>query len=99
MNIREYGLLFWTAVGVLALLVASPFLSRVLVYPRITAFIWVLETVWAIVPTIWFRLSLEIKRKRRLQVLDPSKIVLRAVCLRFSIFQFLWLTSRFWSYP
>jgi hypothetical protein len=44
-NIREYGLLFWTVVGVLALLVASPVLSRVLVYPRTEFFseLWILD--------------------------------------------------------
>lgn len=34
MNVREYGVLFWTVVGVVGLLVASPALSRLLVYPR-----------------------------------------------------------------
>ena len=45
MNIREYGVLFWTVVGVLALLVASPVLSRVLVYPRTEFFteLWILD--------------------------------------------------------
>lgn len=45
MSVREYGLLYWTVVGVLALLVASPFLSRVLVYPRTEFFteLWVLD--------------------------------------------------------
>lgn len=45
MNIREYGLLYWVVVGVLALLVASPFLSRVLVYPRTEFFteLWLLD--------------------------------------------------------
>jgi hypothetical protein len=33
-NIREYGVLFWIVVGVLALLVASPVLQRLLVYPQ-----------------------------------------------------------------
>jgi hypothetical protein len=44
-NIREYGVLFWTVVGVLALLVASPVLSRVLVYPRTEFFteLWILD--------------------------------------------------------
>ena len=44
MNIREYGVLFWTAVGVLALLVASPALSRLLVWPRTEFFteLWIL---------------------------------------------------------
>jgi len=43
-NIREYGVLFWTAVGVLALLVASPALSRLLVWPRTEFFteLWIL---------------------------------------------------------
>lgn len=34
LNVRKFGLSYWVAVGVLALLVASPFLSRILVYPR-----------------------------------------------------------------
>jgi len=44
-NIREYGVLFWTVVGVLALLVASPVLSRILVYPRTEFFteLWILD--------------------------------------------------------
>lgn len=44
MNIREYGVLFWTVVGVSALLVASPALSRLLVYPRTEFFteLWLL---------------------------------------------------------
>ena len=45
MNIKEYGLLYWSVVGVLALLVASPFLSRVLIYPRTEFFteLWILD--------------------------------------------------------
>lgn len=45
MGTREYGLLYWTIVGVLALLVASPFLARVLVYPRTEFFteLWILD--------------------------------------------------------
>ncbi|MEM3769683.1 MAG: DUF1616 domain-containing protein [Candidatus Bathyarchaeia archaeon] len=45
MKIVENGLLYWTAVGVLALLVASPFLSKVLVYPRTEFFteLWILD--------------------------------------------------------
>lgn len=45
LRIAEYGLLYWTVVGVLALLVASPFLSRVLVYPRTEFFteLWILD--------------------------------------------------------
>lgn len=45
MNIREYSVLFWTVVGVLALLVASPVLSRILVYPRTEFFteLWILD--------------------------------------------------------
>lgn len=44
-NIREYGVLFWSVVGVVALLVASPVLSRVLVYPRTEFFteLWLLD--------------------------------------------------------
>jgi len=34
MNVREYGVLFWTVVGIITLLVASPALSRLLVYPQ-----------------------------------------------------------------
>jgi hypothetical protein len=34
MNIREYQVLFWTVGGIITLLVASPALSRLLVYPR-----------------------------------------------------------------
>lgn len=46
MSFREYGLLFWTVVGVLALLVASSALSRILVYPRTEFFteLWILDT-------------------------------------------------------
>ena len=45
MKIAEYWLLYWTVVGVSALLVASPFLSRVLVYPRTEFFteLWILD--------------------------------------------------------
>lgn len=45
MRITDYGLLYWTVVGVLALLVASPFFSRVLVYPRTEFFteLWILD--------------------------------------------------------
>ncbi|MGB9683891.1 MAG: hypothetical protein ACPL1Z_03050 [Candidatus Bathyarchaeales archaeon] len=45
MKIVEYSLLYWTVVGVLALLVASPFLSKVLVYPRTEFFteLWILD--------------------------------------------------------
>ena len=45
MDIKEYGLLFWVAVAVFSLLVASPFLSRVLVYPRTEFFteLWILD--------------------------------------------------------
>jgi hypothetical protein len=45
LKIVEYSLLYWTVVGVLALLVASPFLSRVLVYPRTEFFteLWILD--------------------------------------------------------
>ncbi len=45
MNIKEFGLFYWVVVGVLALLVASPFLSRVLVYPRTEFFteLWILD--------------------------------------------------------
>lgn len=45
MSLREYGVLFWTVVGVLALLVASPALSRLLVYPRTEFFteLWILD--------------------------------------------------------
>jgi hypothetical protein len=45
LRITEYGLLYWTVVGVLALLVASPFLRRVLVYPRTEFFteLWILD--------------------------------------------------------
>jgi len=45
LNIKEYGLLYWSVVGVLALLVASPFLSRVLIYPRTEFFteLWILD--------------------------------------------------------
>ena len=46
LGVREYGLLYWVVVGVLALLVASPVLSRVLVYPRTEFFteLWILDT-------------------------------------------------------
>ncbi|MEM1582419.1 MAG: DUF1616 domain-containing protein [Candidatus Bathyarchaeia archaeon] len=45
MSIRDYGLLYWTVIGVTALLVASPFLSKVLVYPRTEFFteLWILD--------------------------------------------------------
>ncbi len=45
MRIAEYGLLYWTVVGIAALLVISPFLSRVLVYPRTEFFteLWILD--------------------------------------------------------
>ena len=45
MDIKEYGLLFWVAVAVFSLIVASPFLSRVLVYPRTEFFteLWILD--------------------------------------------------------
>jgi len=45
-NVKEYGILFWTGVGVLALLVASPVLSRALVFPRTEFFteFWVLDS-------------------------------------------------------
>jgi len=45
LDIKEYGLLFWVAVAVFSLLVASPFLSRVLVYPRTEFFteLWILD--------------------------------------------------------
>jgi hypothetical protein len=45
LNVRELGLFYWVVVGVLALLVASPFLSRVLVYPRTEFFteLWILD--------------------------------------------------------
>ncbi|MEM2338378.1 MAG: DUF1616 domain-containing protein [Candidatus Bathyarchaeia archaeon] len=45
MKIVEYGLFYWTVVGVLALLAASPFLSRVLIYPRTEFFseLWILD--------------------------------------------------------
>lgn len=44
-DIHRYGLLFWAVVGVSALLVASPALSRVLVYPRTEFFteLWILD--------------------------------------------------------
>ena len=45
MKLREYGLLFCTIVGVLALLVASPVLSRILFFPRTEFFseLWILD--------------------------------------------------------
>jgi len=45
LKIAEYWLLYWIIVGVSALLVASPFLSRVLVYPRTEFFteLWILD--------------------------------------------------------
>lgn len=45
MNVREFGLFYWVIVAVLALLVASPFLNRVLVYPRTEFFteLWILD--------------------------------------------------------
>jgi hypothetical protein len=45
LKIVEYALLYWTVVSILALLVASPVLSRVLVYPRTEFFteLWILD--------------------------------------------------------
>ena len=45
MSVKEFGLIYWIAVMVLALVVASPFLSRVLVYPRTEFFteLWILD--------------------------------------------------------
>ena len=45
MNIGEYGVLFWTVVAVVTLLVASPALSQLLVYPRTEFFteLWILD--------------------------------------------------------
>jgi hypothetical protein len=45
LNVKDYELLYWVVVGILALLVASPFLSRVLVYPRTEFFteLWILD--------------------------------------------------------
>jgi hypothetical protein len=45
LNVKDYGLFYWVVVGILALLVASPFLSRVLVYPRTEFFteLWILD--------------------------------------------------------
>jgi len=45
-NIREYGVFFWTIIGVSALFVASPALSRLLVYPRTEFFteFWLLDS-------------------------------------------------------
>lgn len=45
MSLREYGVLFWTVVSVSALVVASPALSRLLVYPRTEFFteLWILD--------------------------------------------------------
>ena len=45
-RIREYGLLYWTVIGVLTLLVASPVLSRVLIYPQTEFFteLWILDS-------------------------------------------------------
>jgi hypothetical protein len=45
LRITDYGLLYWAVVGVLTLLVASPFLSKVLVYPRTEFFteLWILD--------------------------------------------------------
>lgn len=45
LKVAEYGLLYWTVVSILALLVASPFLSKVLVYPRTEFFteLWILD--------------------------------------------------------
>lgn len=44
MSFREYNVIFWIAVGILALIVASPALSRLLVYPRTQFFteLWIL---------------------------------------------------------
>jgi hypothetical protein len=44
-SLKEHGLLFWTVVGVSALLVASPMLNRLLVYPRTEFFteFWILD--------------------------------------------------------
>jgi hypothetical protein len=45
LRLSDYGVLYWVVVGVLALLIASPALSRVLVYPRTEFFteLWLLD--------------------------------------------------------
>jgi len=45
LNIREYSLLYWVVFSLLALTIASPFLSRILVYPRTEFFteLWILD--------------------------------------------------------
>ena len=45
MKIADHLLFYWTVVGILALLVASPFLNKVLVYPRTEFFteLWILD--------------------------------------------------------
>jgi hypothetical protein len=45
LSVKDYGLFYWVVVGILALLVSSPFLSRVLVYPRTEFFteLWILD--------------------------------------------------------
>jgi len=45
LSVKDYSLLYWTVIGVTALLVASPFLSKVLVYPRTEFFteLWILD--------------------------------------------------------
>jgi hypothetical protein len=47
LNIREYAILFWTVVGIVTLLVASPALSRLLVYPQTEFF----TEVWLLGPS------------------------------------------------
>lgn len=46
LSVKQFGLAYWVVVGILSLLVASPFLSRVLVYPRTEFFteLWILDT-------------------------------------------------------
>jgi hypothetical protein len=46
LSIKAYGSLYWVIVGVLTLLIASPFLNRVLVYPRTEFFteLWILNS-------------------------------------------------------
>jgi hypothetical protein len=45
LSVKQFGLAYWMVVGILFLLVASPFLSRVLVYPRTEFFteLWILD--------------------------------------------------------
>lgn len=45
MSIKDHGFLYWTLIGISVILAASPFLSRILIYPRVEFFteLWILD--------------------------------------------------------